>query len=355
MLGYAANLEAARDWRSFSSEAMPREQVAKMLAALPAGMPRIPQPLPLCIDPPEHGQYRMPLKSTFTPKAAMKMRGHIREVAERLIDSFVGDGGCDFMEAAAEVLPVEIFLKMMGLPIENRTSYHALLKAKLAGAGLSDIGETMRQLQHIVSAMRETIVDRQRSPKDDLISLLWGSSIDGRPITMTEMEDYGVTLFIAGLDTLMNAMGYMVCHLARHSHLQVELRDDPTKISAAIEEFLRLYTFVNLPRRVTEDLVIRGVQMKAGDRVLLYLPAANRDPTKFDDAASFKLERDHNRHIAFNSGPHRCIGAHLARIELHVLCEVILSRIRNFKLDPERPPIFRNGYTLAMTSLHLKW
>lgn len=355
LLGHAANFAAARDWEHFSSEMIPRQQAEALLAALPPGTPRIPQPVPQSIDPPRHTAYRAPLRQVFAPRSVLPLKDAIRAAADERVAAISGEGGCEFMSAVAEVLPVGIFLTLMGLPVERRIQYQDMLRAKLGGAGLSDIAGTTRKLMHIAAMMRDTIRERRDGPQPDIISRLWDSRIDGRPITIEEMEDYGVVLFLAGLDTVMNAMGYMACHLARNPDLQDELRAKPAAIGDAVEELLRLYGFVVLPRRVARDVVIQGVRMKAGERALLYLPAANLDPAAFPDPGVFDLEREDKAHIAFNAGPHRCVGSHLARIELQALCEALLSRLPRFRLAPDRPPTFRGGYTLAVASLHLEW
>ncbi|TAK99772.1 MAG: cytochrome P450, partial [Rhodospirillaceae bacterium] len=193
------------------------------------------------------------------------------------------------------------------------------------------------------------------NPRDDIFSLLWQSKVEGKPTTLEDMENYSVLLFIAGLDTVMNGMGFGVRHLAQDLPLQDKLRKNPELISDAKEELLRRYTFTVPPRRVAKDMVFEGVPMKEGDRVMLFLPAADLDGKEFPNPERFELQRENNVHIAFNSGPHRCLGSHLARVELQVLYEQMLSRLPQFRLDPEHPPTFHCGNVVGVDTLNLVW
>jgi cytochrome P450 len=182
--------------------------------------------------------------------------------------------------------------------------------------------------------MRETLLARRENPRDDLISLLWQSQIEGVPTTLDDMENYAVLLFIAGLDTVMNGMGFGIRHLARDAALQAELRGNPRLIPEAAEELLRRYTFTVPPRRVGKDTVFEGLQMKEGERVMLFLPAADLDSKEFPDAERFDLAREKKPHIAFNVGPHRCLGSHLARLELRLAVEEICRSMPDFEITP---------------------
>lgn len=403
--GREAVFEGARDTASFSSEAIPHEQMLSMLAMMPAGTPHVPVPYPILLDPPLHEKYRQPLQAVFSPRTVSGLRDKIRELAVVLIDDIVERGECEFMSAVAEPLPVQIFLKMLGLPLEMMPEYRALVKENFAGQAsdnnpasaqrmmkivsiinpvqkfLGKLGlsldmfppyralvsrrlaaqeeggsmAAMQRLMKVAAIMRDEILDRRDNPRDDILSMLWKVEIDGRPMTLDDMENYGVLLFIAGLDTVMNAMGYAVRHLAQDMDLQDRLRADPTLIPKAAEEMLRLYSFVVPVRRVARDLEFRGHPMKANERVMLYLPGASLDPSAYADPGVYDLERDNKSHIAFNAGPHRCLGAHLARLELQTLYEELLARMPRFRLDPNKPATFLCSHILGIDTLHLVW
>jgi len=169
------------------------------------------------------------------------------------------------------------------------------------------------------------------------------------------MEDYACLLFIAGLDTVINGIGFGIRHLASNPHLQADLRKNPKLIPEAAEEILRRYSFVVPQRRIARDTELGGQTLKAGDTIGLYLPAAGLDPEAFPAPEQFDLERENKAHIAFGAGPHRCIGSHLARIELQSLYAVILEKLPTFRLDPDKPARFHAGYILAMASLPIRW
>ena len=251
----------------------------------------------------------------------------------------------------AEPLPVQVFLKMLGLPLERLAEYRELVSEHLSSVDSSNAILTM---QKVVAAMRDTIIDRRDNPQDDILSMLWKVEIDGAPVSLEDMENYAILLFIAGLDTVMQGMGHGFRHLALNPDLQDELRAEPEKIKQASEEMLRRYTFTVPPRRVSRDMEFQGVSMKKDERALLYLPAADLDAREFSEPDSFNMSRE-KAHIAFNAGPHRCLGSHLARIELQVLYEEFLARMPKFKLDPKRPPTFHGGHVLGVDTLHLVW
>jgi cytochrome P450 len=254
----------------------------------------------------------------------------------------------------AEPLPVQIFLKLLGLPLERQAEYRALVREHLSDPE-PDTRKIVLKLLRITATMRDTLLERRERPRNDLISLLWQSQINGKPTTLDDMENYGVVLFIAGLDTVMNGMGFGVRHLAQDQALQAELRANPKLIPEAGEELLRRYTFTVPPRKVAKDLVFEGVPMRAGERVMLFLPAADLDPAEFEASDQFDLAREKKPHIAFNVGPHRCLGSHLARVELQTLYEQMLSRIPAFRLDPEHPPKFHGGHVIGVDTLWLRW
>jgi cytochrome P450 len=353
-LDYASNFDAARDTDTFSSEMWPRALIAEFMATLPPGTPRIPQTIPVSVDPPEHGKYRLPLQRVFSPRVIHNLSQDIRTLANQLIDNFIARGECEFMSEIAEPLPVQIFLKMMGLPLDRQGEYRVLVQEQLADR-CDNAEKVIARMQQIVASMRETMLERRENPQEDIISLLWKTEIDGRPMTLEEVEDYCLLLFIAGLDTVMNGMGHGVHHLARDQQLQQQLRDNPQLIPDAVEELMRRYTFVVPVRRVTRDTVFNGVTLLENEQVKLFLPAADLDDREFADASTFDLKRENKVHIAFNAGPHRCLGSHLARLELQILYEQMLARLPAFRLDSKRVPVFHCGPIIGVDSLHLVW
>jgi cytochrome P450 len=351
---YDAAFEASRNWGAFSSEFISYERLQAMQAALPPGSPHIPIAVPINLDPPEHGKYRMPLNLVFSPKAIDRMKDDIRALARQLVARTAGNGHCEFMSEIAEPMPVQIFLKLMGLPLDRQSEYRALVREHLS-QGIGSIEESLRKLQRITATMRATFIERRDNPQDDLISRIWKTEIDGKPTTLDDLENYGVLLFIAGLDTVMNSMGFGVRHLAQDLALQDRLRNDPGLIPDAVEELLRRYSIVAVIRKIAKDHVFHGVAMKKDERALLMLPGANLDARHFKDPAQFDVDRADKVHIAFNAGPHRCLGSHLARLELQILLDELLAGLPRFRLDAAKPPVFHGGNVIGVDELHLVW
>jgi cytochrome P450 len=345
---------AMREPKSFSSAMTPPEQQQAMMARMPPGTPRIPLVTPILLDPPAHTKYRAPLQKAFSPNTVMALKVEIEALSNQLVDAVIADGSCDLIPAVAEQLPVRVFLKMMGLPIERLAEFRMLVREFLKPADPDPMDQPRRMLS-IANAMKSEILARRDDPRDDLISALWKIEVDGQPMTFDLMEDYACLLFIAGLDTVINGIGFGIRHLASNPELQAELRENPKLIPEAAEEILRRYSFVAPQRRIIRDTELGGQTLKAGDALALYLPAAGLDPETFPAPEQFDLRRENKAHVAFGAGPHRCIGLHLARIELQSLYAVILEKLPTFRLDPEKPARFHAGYILAMASLPIRW
>lgn len=350
---HAAVHEALRDFATFSSEHFSPAAFDAMMAELPEDE-RIPAPIPICIDPPQHARLRQPLYSTFSPKTVMAREKEIRALAERLVDGIAAKGHCEFQHAIADVYPVEIFLAMFGLPVEKEREYRELAKKHLSVI-TPDLSENMLMMQAIGAVMRDTINDRRDKPRNDIISMLWSLELEGEPMTLDLMLSYCVILFIAGLDTVVNALGFGVRHLATDRRLQQELRADPSLIPMATEEILRRYAFVAPIRLVKQDRDFHGAPMKEGERVMMFIPSASVDGKVYRQPTDFDMRRENNTHMAFGAGPHYCLGVHLARLELKVMYETLLSKLPEFRLDPDHPPTFHGSIIAGPSTINLRW
>ena len=350
---YEDAFRVLREPETFSSSATPLERRAAQ-AALPPGARRTPEITPILMDPPLHTKYRAPLLKVFAPKTVMALKGDIEALAVSLVDAVVDAGHCDFIPAVAEQLPVRVFLKMMGLSAERLVEFRALVREVLAPAGSDPLVQS-RRIRNVADAMLDVILARRTDPRDDLISRLWALEIDDEPMTLELMEDYCALLFIAGLDTVINGIGFGMRHLAQNPTLQRELRANPKLIPEAAEELLRRYTFTVPVRRATRDTTLGEWTIRAGDLMIVYLPAVDLDASQFSAPLEFDVARENKTHMAFGAGPHRCLGSHLARIELQTLYTVVFERMPVFRLDPDRPARFHAGNILAVASLPLRW
>jgi cytochrome P450 len=342
--------QAARDPELFSNnkEAAGQGTMVMIPPMEGGGEPRFG---PQSMNPPRHGVYRMPLMKAFAPNEIKRMEAGIRALAADLIDSLAPLGRGEFLNAVAEPLPVTVFMKMMGMPLSRLAEFRSWM------SNMMSIENSRRAsaFANVNRAMGELIAARQAERADDLISRLLDSDIEGHPPTMEDMQDYCLLLFTAGLDTLVNAFTFGMYHLARHPELQDRVRDDRALIPALIEEVLRRYAVVMLPRVVGRDAEFGGAQLKKGERVLLMLPAGNLDPGTFPDPMKFDIDRENKAHMTFNSGPHRCVGSHLARLEMRVFYEEWFARMPNVRIDPDERPTYRPGLNLAICKLPLIW
>ncbi|MDY7105147.1 MAG: cytochrome P450 [Actinomycetota bacterium] len=205
--------------------------------------------------------------------------------------------------------------------------------------GLQNIDSAMDALGEMTMYFMTAVAERRQmepgTRPDDIITMLIEADTD-EPITDQHLLGTCFLLLVAGIDTTWSNLGSALWHLATHPDDQQRLRDEPELLPTAVEEFLRFYSPVTMARLVTEDTEFAGCPMHKGDKVLMAFPAGNRDPEMFEDADRFVIDRKKNRHFAFGSGIHRCLGSNLARMEIKVALEVFLERIPTFELaDPD--------------------
>jgi cytochrome P450 len=306
---------------------------------------------PLTMDPPLHGAHRMPLMKAFAPNEIKRLEANIRKLAVGLIEELAKKGRGEFLEAVGEPLPVVVFMTMMGMPLERLHEFRSWMNDMASPSN----EKRAASFANVDKAMGELVAARMARREDDLVSRLIDSDIDGRKPTVEELKGYCLLLFTAGLDTLVNGFTYGMYHLAIDVPLQERIRADRSLIPEFMEEVLRRYAVVMIPRIVSHDAEFGGVQLKAEDRVVLMLPAGNMDPESFSDPMTFDVDRENKAHMTFNSGPHRCVGSHLARLEMRVFYEEWFVRMPNVRIDPDAPPTYRPGFNLTICNLPLVW
>jgi cytochrome P450 len=307
--------------------------------------------LPISSNPPEHGAYRKILLQAFSPKNVNAMLPMIRSMAVDLVSNVADRGACEFVAEVSEPMPVIVFMKMLGLPLELMTPLRKLIIAALEEGDPHTRNDIFDQQLVMLDPV---IRDRMEKPAGDMLSHIASSEIDGRKPSFDEMQRYLLLLTNAGLDTVVNAMSFSVLHLARNPALQEKLRGNPALIADAVEEFLRRYAPSTIGRVVAQDANFRGVNLRAGDRVLLLLPAANLDAQAYPDPDDIVLRRNVPP-MTFGTGIHRCLGSHLARLELRVLLTEWLTRIPPFSLDQQSPPQMHAGMVYTVDKLFLRW
>ena len=214
-----------------------------------------------------------------------------------------------------------------------------------------------RQLAAITAVnayFRDQIAARRRTPREDLLSRAMTWEIDGEPIDDRDLEAFCILMFQAGLDTVPISIGWALYHFATHPDDRAQIVADPELIPTAVEETLRVYSFVVPARKATADVSVGGCPVKANDMVMLPLAVPNRDSARYENALEVDLHRPVSNHIAFGSGPHRCLGSHLARLELNVALEEWHRRIPEYEMVPGQA-LRQFGNMYAITALHLRW
>lgn len=309
--------------------------------------------VPLHMDPPHATPFRQLLVPFFSPKAIKPLEKKIRAWAVRLIDEVDAQGRCEFIDAISSRFPVSVFMEMMGLPLERFDEFR-----KLTGEFFADTCSEERrdQVSQIVYGhLAELLEARMKNPADDMVSNLIGAEVDGRPIERDELLSMMFLLFLAGLDTVVNVMTFSQRQLAQMPEMQERLRTEPDLIPGFVEEALRLFGVVNLPRLVVKDIDIFGCRFRAGDMVLSLISQMGREAEQNPDPLQIDPMRKVRRLLTFSTGPHHCIGNHLARAEMRILFEEWLKRVPRFGLAPGFEPEYRAGQILALSKLPLVW
>ena len=310
------------------------------------------QLIPLTLDPPKHTPYRKILMHFFGPRMIAAMEEDMRSRAASLIAQVSNDGECDFLQQVAMPFPVRVFMDLMGLPASKFDLFRRIVVDWFG----SPNGPLRQGLAvEILGHLRELIAERREAPRSDLVSDLLRQTVDGRPLQQDEVESMCFLLFLAGLDTVANAAGFMFARLGMMPDLQGRLACEPDLRPRFIDEVLRMSGVVATARVVTEDTELSGAIMKSGDMVLCPLALAGLDGTSNPDPLTFSLDRKGASHLMFATGPHLCVGHFLARLELRILLEEWLKAIPRFKLDPAHPPQVKIGSMTAMLSLRLEW
>jgi cytochrome P450 len=313
------------------------------------GRPGEPDVLPATLDPPEHSRYRRLLTPLFSPGVVGPMEDSIRQRIRSLIAEIAPRGSCDFVADVAIRFPTKVFTSWLGLPEEDTAIFVKISHALIHGT----TEETPQALGAAVGVLTALIDERLAHPRDDLMSKIAAARLDGRPLTHDELLSIAYLLFLAGLDTVAAALSFSFWHLAQTPQDRRTIAEHKVPTTQVVEEMLRRHSFVNLPRVVRQDAEFAGVQVKAGDRVIMSLPMASHDPGALDDPTRVDLERADNRHCAFGLGPHRCLGSHLARIEMRVAFDEWHAQIPDYQLDGQVTG--HGGMIMGVARLPLRW
>jgi cytochrome P450 len=293
--------------------------------------------VPVAADPPEHTRYRRLLRPFFSARGVARWLPVVRELAVELIDNVAGQGRCDLVADLALPLPAQVFLTLFGLPPQDRDRLIAWKDAVLGAVGISGAEPASDANIALAAELYEYLVghiaERREKRGDDILSQLAADTSEQR---MTDEEILGLSfLFVlAGLDTVTSALSTAFATLAGQPELRRQIVKDPSVIPAAVEELLRADgPVVTVPRVATRDVELAGQLIPAGAYVAVAIGAANHDTVEYADPDTVDFGRDtHN--LAFGGGPHGCLGAHLARMEMRVAIEEWHRRIPDYQIAP---------------------
>jgi hypothetical protein len=289
---------------------------------------------PISSDPPFHHDARKLLLPAFTKAEIAKLEPATRAFCHSLIDGFAGLDVVDAAGDYAQHIPMRVISDMLGFPPEDGPQFRVFVEDLLEGINLPP-DERIERVSRLFDYLLVQVHEHIDNPRDDLTTYLLNAEIFGQKLGPDHVVGTMALLLIAGIDTTWSAIGASLWHLAVNPADRARLAAEPALLPTAMEEFLRAYAPVTMARLVKEDMQWHGVDMKADDWILLSFPAANRDPAQFDRAGEVVIDRAVNRHAAFGLGIHRCVGSHLARMELRVALGVWLERIGEFTLgDP---------------------
>ena len=319
----------AYDTEHFSSRAIIMSNFRPPLDLAPIGGAP-----PISSDPPFHHDARKLLLPAFTKTAVAKQEAATRAFCDALIDAFEGQDVVDAAFDYAQHIPMRVIADMLGFPPEDGPQFREFVENTLEGINLPP-EERIARMTKLFDYLLVQVHDHLDNPREDLTTYLLNAELYGSKLEPSHVVGAMTLLLIAGIDTTWSAIGASLWHLARTPSDRERLVADRRLLPTAMEEFLRAYAPVTMARLVKQDMHWRGVDMKAEDWILLSFPAANRDSAQFDRADEVVIDREVNRHAAFGLGIHRCLGSHLARMELRVALEVWLDRIPEFSLaDP---------------------
>ncbi len=294
--------------------------------------------IPLQVDPPDHRNYRRLLDPIFAPRRMNTLEPDVTRLVNERIDGFIERGRCDYAEELAVPLPSSVFLQLVGLPLSQLDMFLEMKDGILrpAGADLDEVVASQKvAAQRIEDYFTGVVEERKANPEgqDDLLSLFLAAEIDGQRLTVDEIVGICFLFILAGLDTVTDSLECFTAYLAQHPEQRQRIVDDPTIIPSTVEELLRWESPVTtVARTATSDIDLEGCPVKKGEGVGVIIGAANVDERSLPDAFIVDLLRSPNKHFAFGGGIHRCLGSHLARMELRVALREWHRRIPDYTI-----------------------
>ncbi|GMX64708.1 monooxygenase YjiB [Paenibacillus elgii] len=296
----------------------------------------------LNLDPPKHTQMRDIVNKAFTPKAMKDWEPRIQAITNELLDDIGGEREIDLVEQLSYPLPVRVIAEMLGVPAKDKRKFKDWSDQAVAGPANNSEeakNEQLRKQQHVVGELyayfKEIIELKKQEPADDIISVLLQASVDGQSLTEEEIVGFCILLLVAGNETTTNLITNAIYTFMEYPEVYRQIKSQPDELlPAAIEEVLRFRSPVQASFRIVhEDVELGGKKLRAGEYLIAWMGAANRDEKQFQDAEQFVVPRKPNPHMAFGRGIHFCLGAPLARMEAEIALREWIRRYPDFKLS----------------------
>ena len=289
-------------------------------------------------DAPRHTKLRKLVNKGFTQRMVRQMDAHVRELSSEIVDRIARKGECDFVTEVASELPLLVIAELMGCPVEDRKKIFDWSNQMIgfedpdfSNAGLST--EAMAELFEYAGHLAKL---RREDPREDLTSVLLNAEVDGQRLDELTFNMFFMLLILAGNETTRNAISGGMLALSENPVQREKLANDLSLLPSATEEILRFVSpVISMRRTATCDLELGGQKIRENEKVVMFYPAANRDPKVFENPDAFDIERDPNVHLAFGWGPHFCLGANLARGEIRSVFAELLTRLPDIEVSGE--------------------
>jgi cytochrome P450 len=288
----------------------------------------------LMMDPPQHTAYRKLIRQEFTVPVTAERIPRMQALARQIVNEVIEKGECDFVSEVAGEMPSYVIAEMMGLPLDDGRELYKLTETIHTAAANTTSQSGMQAVYKMFEYGRGVIDEKRARPKDDLATKILQAEVDGKRLDDMEFLLFFLLLIDAGGDTTRNLLASgMIAMLENPDQLGWLKADIPGRLASAREELLRFTSpVIYMRRRAKRDTEIAGQKIREGDKAVMYFGSANRDAAKFDRPDTLDLSRAPNEHIAFGTGPHGCLGQHIARIEIDAILSEVLTRMKGFEL-----------------------
>jgi len=308
--------------------------------------------LPISLDPPEHGPYRALLNPGLSPKAVNARAVEVRDLAISLIEHLQARGSCEYVSEFAEEFAIRILFMIMDLPFADKARMMKITDAHVMPDGSMTVGQVV---EAFAIYLRPFVQERMKAPGGDIISQISNGTINGRPISEDESVQMCVQTFAAGLESVRNALAFMMLRLANDPESRRQLTSGAVPIQRAIDEFMRRYSAMLMAREVVADMEYDGVRLQKGDMISCPVQLAGLDERENACPMDFDMQRASISSVAFGAGPHFCAGRWLANLELKVALQEWLARIPDFEVAPGSRISFSGGILGSVNALPLVW